>query len=57
MPKLRTGNKKDKYSELEKLAYRMGQVKRGLKNPDSKISESFGNGCAVRERKPRKTMF
>lgn len=49
--------KQKKYSELEIPAYRMGQVKRGLKNPDSKISASYENGCSVKERKPRKTLF
>ena len=37
-------NRRSKYSELEKISYKMGQIKRGLKNPDSRITESFNNG-------------
>ena len=56
MSKAKT-QKRKKYTELETFAYRMGQIKRGLKNPDSKISASFNNGCAVKEKKAKKSMF
>lgn len=56
MPKTKR-RKQKKYSELETLAYRMGQVKRGLKNPDSLITESYNNGCTVKEKKAKKSMF
>lgn len=57
MPTRAKGKRKNKYSELEVFAYRLGQISRGRKNPDSKISESFNNGLKGREAKPRKTMF
>ncbi len=49
--------KSDKAAELRRLAYKMGQIERGLKNPDSQISASFERG---KERKPsskRKPLF
>ncbi len=33
-----------KYTELERLSYNLGQVSRGLKNPNSRVYESFNNG-------------
>ena len=36
--------KKRKYTQAEKLAYQLGQIDRGLKNPNSRVSESFNNG-------------
>lgn len=35
---------KPRYSQVEKIAYRCGQVKRGLTNPNSKITQSYNNG-------------
>ncbi len=46
-----------KYSEVEKMAYRMGQVQRGLKNPDSLITAAFNAGTIVPTKKERKTLF
>lgn len=46
-----------KYSEVEKIAYRMGQVQRGLKNPDSLVSAAFTAGVTVPVKKERKTLF
>ena len=51
------GRRKPKYSDVETLAYKFGQIQRGLKNPDSLISASFNNGLKEKERKPRKTLF
>lgn len=36
--------KKNKYTKVEHTAYLMGLVKRGLKNSESKISESYNKG-------------
>ena len=50
-------NKKSKLSKstkLKRLAYDMGQVERGLKNPDSAITASFNSG---KEFKKRKSLF
>ena len=44
-----------KYTEVERAAFIMGQVERGLKNPDSRITASFQKGNSepkVRSRKP-----
>ena len=41
----RTGRrKKSKYTKVEQTAFIMGLVKRGLKNSESKISESYNKG-------------
>lgn len=45
------GKKKSKYSDLEKLAYQLGQIERGKKNPNSKVHDSFNNG--LKEKQPR----
>ena len=49
--------RKPRYTEVEKVAYYMGQVQRGLKNPDSLISDSYKAGSTKKERKPKKTLF
>lgn len=42
-----------KFTQVEKTAYYMGQVKRGLTNPNSRVTESFQNGCCgAKTRKP-----
>ncbi len=46
-----------KSTELRRLAYKMGQVQRGLENPDSLISASYEAGNTKHERSPRKTLF
>lgn len=50
-------NKKPKYSETEKLAFRMGQISRGIKNPNSKVYESYNNGLKPPQKKDKKSMF
>lgn len=59
MAKSKSRSKKSKYSETEKLAYQIGRINKGLKNPNSKVAASFANGekSVCKERKPRKTMF
>ena len=44
--------RKPRFSELERLAYNLGQIERGKKNPDSKVHESYNNG--LKEKTPRK---
>ena len=36
--------KKQKYTELERLAYNLAKVDKGLKNPNSRVYESYRNG-------------
>ena len=48
--------RKSKYNEVEKTAYMMGLVKRGLKNPDSKVTESYNKGINSAERQ-KKSLF
>lgn len=51
----RRRNKKQSYTKkMTSLAYQMGQVNRGLKNPDSKISASYNAGLKkkAKEKKP-----
>lgn len=51
-----TRKRKSKYTEVEKLAYKMGQVMAGCENEDSKVYESMANGMAsVVDKKARKT--
>lgn len=49
--------KKQKYTPIEKFAYQYGLVSRGLKNPDSLISESFNRGKTEKSKKPKKSIF
>lgn len=49
--------RKQGYSETEKLAYRLGQIERGKKNPNSKVYESYNRGLNKPAKKTRKTMF
>lgn len=50
------GYKKPKYTKIEKDAYRLGQIQRGLKNPNSKITASFNNGVKGFQKETR-TLF
>ena len=38
------GKFKSRRTNLEKLAYSFGQINRGLKNPNSRVYESYANG-------------
>lgn len=33
-----------KYCQLERLAYNLGKIERGLKNSNSRVHESYTNG-------------
>lgn len=48
-------NKKpNRATELTRFAYNMGQVQRGLKNPDSRITASYdaGKNSVEKKKKP-----
>ena len=49
--------KRSSSNSLTDLAYKMGLVERGLKNPDSKISDSYNRGLVKPEKRPKKTLF
>ena len=45
--------KRDKYTNVEKVAYHMGQIERALKNPNSRVYESYQNGLkGKKDKKP-----
>lgn len=41
----KSSKSKKKYTEVERLAYNMGRIKKGLSNPNSRVYESYVNGC------------
>ena len=45
--------RKSSRSELTSLAYKMGQIERGLKNSESAISVSYNNGKTGASKKSR----
>lgn len=51
--------RKSRYTETEKLAFQMGLVKRGLKNENSLISDSYNRGLNSKKKQPKekKTLF
>lgn len=49
--------KKSSYTELERMAYNLGKVKRGLNNPNSRVFESYNNGCTGKTAKNRKPLI
>ena len=49
--------KKSRYTEVEKIAYQMGQVKRGLANPNGRVYASYVNGCHGKTAKNKKPLF
>ena len=46
-----------KTKRLTSFAYNMGQVQRGLSNPNSMISESYAKGQKTPEKKNKKSLF
>ena len=60
--KKRRGNfsrtkRRTRRNDLTTLAYKMGQIERGRKNPDSQISESFNRGATAPQKRAKKTLF
>lgn len=56
-PKTSSRSRRPKYSELEKLSYKLGQIERGLSNPDSRVFESYNNGKKGPTKKRRKSLL
>ncbi len=54
--KAKPKKKSSKYTSVEKLAYQIGQIEKGLKNPNSRVYESFNNGRNI-EKKKKKPLF
>ncbi len=51
------GKSKSKYTELEKLSFKLGMIQRGLENPDSRVFESFNNGKKGSSKKTKKSLL
>lgn len=49
--------KRSSYTELERMAYNLGKVKRGLNNPNSRVFESYKNGCTGKTTKNKKPLI
>ncbi len=49
--------KKSSYSELEKLAYNLGKINRGLKNPNTRVFASYKNGCTGKTANNTKPLY
>lgn len=49
--------KKSKYTKVEQAAYLFGQVERGIKNPNSRIYESYTRGNTKPEKREKKPLF
>lgn len=45
------------YTELERMSYKLGMIKRGLNNPDSRVYESYVNGCNGVTTKKKKSLI
>ena len=45
--------KKSKYTQLERLAYQMGQIDKGLKDSNTLVYDSFQAGCTATKRKKK----
>lgn len=55
--KSKSTTKKQRNKELLHTARVMGQVERGLKNPDSLISQAYNSGKSKPAKKQNRTMF
>lgn len=53
----KSGKGKSKYTNIEKLAYKMGQIKRGTGNTHSRVYESYMNGLNGKTAKNNKPLF
>ena len=49
--------KKSNKTELERFAYNMGKVERGLRNPESRVFESYNNGKTGKTSSKRKPLI
>ncbi len=48
---------KSKYTELERLSYKLGQIQRKLNNATSQIYESYNNGKKGTPKKTKRSLF
>ena len=55
--KRKSANKRGNSNDLVSFARKMGMVKRGLENPDSRISEAYERGVIVPEKRKKKPLF
>lgn len=56
--KSKSKSKRTSFTKMIKdFAYKLGQVNRGLKNPDSQISASYNSGITEREKREKKPLF
>lgn len=53
----KSSKSKKKYTEVERLAYNIGRIKKGLSNPNSRVYESYVNGCQGKTTKNKKPLF
>ena len=53
----KSSKQKKKFTEVERLAYNMGRIKKGLSNPNSRVYESYQNGCNGKTTKNKKPLF
>ena len=51
------GRSKSRYTAVEKFAFNMGRVNRGLSNPNSRVRESFDKGKQAPAKKQKKPLF
>ena len=49
--------RRSKYTKVEQTAYLMGQVERGLKNPDSRITSAYERGATTPKIRAKKPLF
>lgn len=50
-------SRKQRFTQVEKTAFLMGQVERGLKNPDSRISVSYERGTKEPTKRQKRPLF
>ena len=49
----RKKRRKSKYTQLERLAYQMGQIDKGLKDSNTLVYDSFKAGCTATKSKKK----
>ena len=42
--------RRSKYTNLESLAYQMGRIEKGLKDPNTRVHDSYQAGCNATKR-------
>lgn len=49
--------RRSKFTQVERMAYHIGQVKRGLANPNSRVYASYQNGAKGKTTSHKKPLF